>query len=90
MVRTHEELMNQFNEIAGENNDDNILNFMTDLKDTLAENGSETISALRQEKDELDKSWRKRYRDAFMGKKEDIPDEDEKPKKPRTFEELFS
>ncbi len=91
MVRTQEELMNQFSAIIGEDNtDDNVLNFMTDMRDTLAEGGSETIATLKQEKDELDKSWRKRYRDAFMGKKEDIPnDEDDEPKKPRKFEDLF-
>ena len=92
MVRTQEELMNQFSAIIGEDNtDDNVLNFMTDLKDTFADNGADTIAALRQEKDELDKSWRKKYRDAFMGKKEDLPDEDEdEPKKPRRFEDLFT
>lgn len=91
-VRTQEELMNQFNEIIGEENtSDNVLAFMTDMRDTLSDSGSETIASLRQEKDELDKSWRKKYRDAFMGHREDIkPDEDEDPPKPRRFEDLFS
>ena len=49
-----------------------------------------TIAALRKEKDDLDKSWRKKYRDAFMGKREDTPsDEDDEPKKPRKYEDLF-
>lgn len=92
MVRTQEELMNQFSAIIGDDNtDDNVLNFMTDMKDTFADNGADTIATLRKEKDDLDKSWRKKYRDAFMGKKEDLPDEDEdKPKKPRKFEDLFT
>lgn len=90
MVRTQEELMNQFSAIIGEDNtDDNVLNFMTDMKDTFADNGADTIAALKREKDDLDKSWRKKYRDAFMGKKEDLPDEDDKPKKPRKYEDLF-
>lgn len=91
MVRTQEELMNQFSAIIGdENTDDNVLNFMTDMKDTFAENGADTIAALRREKDELDKSWRKKYRDAFMGKREDPQnDEDNEPKKPRKYEDLF-
>lgn len=91
MVRTQEELMNQFSAIIGEENtDDNVLNFMTDMKDTFADNGADTISALRREKDELDKSWRKKYRDAFMGKREDPQDDGEdEPKRPRKFEDLF-
>ena len=90
-VRTQSELISQFNAIVGEENaSDEVLNFMTDMRDTLAENGAETIASLRQEKDELDKSWRKKYRDAFMGNREDISDEDKDPPKPRTFEDLFS
>lgn len=90
-VRTQEELMNQFSTIIGEDNtDDNVLAFMTDMRDTLSENGSETIATLRQEKEDLDKSWRKKYRDAFMGKKDDIPDDDEDGKpKTRRYEDLF-
>lgn len=91
-VRTQEELMNQFNAIIGEENtSDDVLAFMTDMRDTLSDSGSETIASLRQEKDELDKSWRKKYRDAFMGHREDIKsDEDDDPPKPRRFEDLFS
>ena len=91
-VRTQEELMNQFSTIIGEDNtDDNVLAFMTDMRDTLSENGSETIATLRQEKEDLDKSWRKKYRDAFMGKKVDIPDNDEDGKpKARRYEDLFT
>lgn len=90
-VRTQEELMNQFSTIIGEENtDDNVLAFMTDMRDTLSENGSETIAALKQEKAELDKSWRKKYRDAFMGKKDDVPDDDEDDRpKTRRYEDLF-
>lgn len=91
-VKTQEELMAQFNEIIGEDNtSDNVLNFMTDFKDTLSNSGSDTIAALKQQNEDLDKSWRKRYRDAFMGHKEDVPDEeDDTPPKPRRFEDLFS
>lgn len=89
-VKTQEELMNQFNDLIGEDNtSDAVLAFMTDMRDTLSENGSETIASLRQEKDELDKTWRKKYRDAFMGKKEDI-DTDDDPPKPRSYDDLFT
>lgn len=91
-VKTQDELMNQFSAIIGEENtSDDVLAFMTDMRDTLSDSGSETIATLRQEKDDLDKAWRKKYRDAFMGHKEDIPsDGDEDPPKTRRFEDLFS
>lgn len=89
-VRTQEELMNQFSTIIGEDNtDDNVLAFMTDMRDTLSDSGSETIATLRKEKEDLDKSWRKKYRDAFMGKKDDIPDDEDDKPKTRRYEDLF-
>lgn len=90
-VRTEEELINQFTSIIGEDDTrDEVLNFMTDMRDTLVEGGSETIASLRQEKEDLDKTWRKKYRDAFLGKRETIPDEEPEDKKPKTFADLFS
>lgn len=90
-VRTQEELMNQFSTIIGdENTSDDVLAFMTDMRDTLSDSGSETIASLRKENEELDKTWRKKYRDAFMGKRDDAPtdDEDDTPKT-RRYEDLF-
>ena len=82
--------MTQFNSIIGdENASDEVLNFLTDMRDTLNENGQETIAKLRQENVDLDKSWRKKYRDAFMGDKIDIQDYDKESTKPRTFDDLF-
>ena len=89
--RTQEELIEQFNSIVGEENaSDEVLNFMTDMRDSLADNGAETIATLRREKDELDKAWRKKYRDAFMGSREDIQDDNDEPPKPKTFDDLFA
>ena len=91
-VRSQEELMNQFSTIIGEENtSDEVLAFMTDMRDTLSDSGSETIATLRQEKEELDKTWRKKYRDAFMGHTENAPKDDaDEPAKVRKFEDLFS
>jgi len=90
-VRTQEELMNQFSTIIGdENTSDDVLAFMTDMRDTLSDSGSETIATLRKEKDELDKTWRKKYRDAFMGKRDDTqPDDEDDTPKTRRYEDLF-
>lgn len=89
-VRTQEELMNQLTTIVGEENtSDEVLNFMTDIRDTLTENGAETIATLRQQVADTDSAWRKRYRDAFMGNPVEVK-ADEEEHKPRTFEDLFT
>ena len=65
-VRTQEELINQFSTIIGEDDTrDEVLNFMTDMRDTLADSGQETIAALRQQVTDTENTWRKKYRDAF-------------------------
>ena len=90
-VRTQEELITQFNTIVGEDDTrDEVLNFMTDMRDTLADSGQETIAALRQQITDTDNTWRKRYRDAFMGNREDVPPDEPDPPKVKTFEDLFT
>lgn len=90
-VRTENELMEQLTAIIGEDDTrDEVLNFMTDMRDTLTENGAETIANLRKEKEDLDKSWRKKYRDAFMGNRENLPPDEDDDRRPKTFEDLFS
>lgn len=88
-IKTSAELMEQFNTIIGEENaSDEVLAFMTDMRDTLSNTGTETIENLRREKDELDKTWRKKYRDAFMSSPERT--EDDEPPKKKTFDDLFT
>lgn len=88
-VKTQEELIQQFNTIVGEDDTrDEVLGFLTDMRDTLAENGAETIASLKQQVADTESTWRKKYRDAFMGKREEIPD-DEEDKKPKSFDDLF-
>lgn len=88
-IKTQEELINQFNAIVGdENTDDNVLTFLTDMRDTLANSGSERIHELEQQITTIDTDWRKRYKQAFMGEVEPIQD-DTIDDKPRTFDDLF-
>lgn len=91
-IRTQEELMSQFSTIIGEENtSDEVLNFMTDMRDTLADGGSDTIASLRKQVADTEATWRKKYRDAFMGNRENIPDDDPPdPPKAKTFDDLFT
>ena len=68
--KTKDELLNAFNVIAGENNSDEILAFIEDLTDSFENGDDETVSKadydkLQNDYNELDKSWRQKYRDRF-------------------------
>lgn len=64
-VRTREEITNLINErITG--TDDATLELIGDLTDTLADYDNRLVDADTRYND-LDKSWRTRYRDRFLG-----------------------
>lgn len=95
MIRTRDELLANLNSIVGENTDDSVLSLMEDLTDTLTDYEAKTSDNTNwhDKYNELDTTWRNRYRDRFMNRSaDDIPDDDE-PSEPtrkmRTFEDLF-
>lgn len=89
-VKTRDEIMERLNNIFADNNSDEVLNLMTDIRDTIGdETDSQRISELENQLAEQDASWRKKYRDAFMsGADESF--EEENNKSPRKFEDLFT
>lgn len=94
-IKMTNELMEQANAIFGENNSDDVLSFLADLSDTLenTKDAQSRISQLEQEKQELDSSWRKKYRDRFFSSGDDneTPPDDPQPEKPKMrFEDLFT
>ena len=90
-VKTKEEIMNQLNQIIGDNDSDEVLGFMTDISDTLGDNSAaQRVSQLEQQLIDKDKEWRKKYKDAFFSKPDDSLDDDDDDKTPRTFEDLFT
>lgn len=88
-VRTKEELMQTVRTFLGEDTSDEALAFVQDMSDTLGDSNAQTVAELRQQLQEQDASWRKKYRDTFFTEKPEKEDDDEPPKKPRTFAELF-
>lgn len=90
-VKTKEEIMSQLGTYVGDDAGDEVLGLIQDISDTLDSANPARIKELEEEKDNLDKSWRKKYRDTFLnGKPDDIDeDEDDEPKRPKTFEDLF-
>lgn len=91
-IKTRDELMSQIKEIIGDSSDDDVLNLLTDLSDTLGDDSAITkVAELQEQISEQDKAWRKKYRDAFFSKpnENEFSDEDD-DKAPRTYEDLFS
>lgn len=75
---TRDELFEKAKSILGDNVGDDALSFLEDLADTLTEPDTrrETDEDWQRKYDELDKSWRQRYRDRFFGKADSKEDED--------------
>lgn len=95
MIKSMEELLNSANAIIGENDNDDALGFLGDLKDTLTANNDSAsrIATLEQEKADLDKSWRQKYRERFFsgGGEDNDPEPEPEPSALKTkYEELFS
>lgn len=88
-IRTREEIITSLSDILGDNNSDEVLQLLTDVKDTLGnETDAQRITDLENQLTELDTTWRKKYRDAFLSGADDSFEE-ENDKKPRKFEDLF-
>lgn len=87
-VRTDEEIIQAISERLGEDNSDEALNLLTDVRDTLTSKTAQDGEDWHTKYDELDASWRQRYRDAFFNARVETPPEDRS--KPLTFEALFN
>lgn len=94
-IRTREEILNSVRGVIGESADDQTLELLADITDTMtdlenrANNDSENWE---QRYRENDAEWRKKYRDRFFSSNpnEDSADEPEQPtRKNYTFENLF-
>lgn len=97
MIRTKDELLTNFRSISGDELSDDILSFLDDVSDTI--DNYETLTHDNEnwhdKYNELDNTWRERYRDRFYNNDVDdnfiTPEETEPEKrKPMTFEDLFN
>ena len=88
-IKTSEEIIASINSILGDNNSDEALELLTDIRDTLgSQTDAQRITELEQQLKEQDDTWRKKYRDAFLNGADESFDEEEN-KTPRKFEDLF-
>lgn len=95
MIRTSEELINAVKERLGDDTSDEALALLEDVSDTLGDYNDKLTDTTdwKTKYEELDTSWRQKYRDRFMSgssqedEKEDEPEENPAPK---TFADLFT
>lgn len=89
-IKKSEELLKNFSDIVGENNEDNVISFIEDLTDTLNNIDSENW---REKFETNDAEWRKKYRERFLDVKpqpEPEPELEREPGiQPKDFEDLF-
>lgn len=99
-VLSKEEFMSRLQERIGEDTSDEAMTFIEDMTDTFndmeARSNSNNDAEWKQKYDELDKSWRKKYRDRFFDsettpadvkeeQEEDVKDDGEE----KTYADLF-
>lgn len=100
MILSREDFMNRLSERIGEDNSDETLSFIEDVTDTLNDYeervGSNDETEWKQKYNELDASWRKKYRERFFSTgtdAEEVKEEQEKDVKEDSedisFEDLF-
>lgn len=65
-IRTVDELTANLNTIIGERDDDEALEFIQDFSDTVGDLSSHRGDYTKQQYDDLDAKWRKRYKERFF------------------------
>ena len=78
---TQKEFMDKVKSIIGDRDDDEVLSFLEDCKDTITaekDEYKEKYEAAVKEKEELDKSWRTKYKERFYSA--DDPSNEDKDK----------
>ena len=66
-VRSYEEIMEMIRTRIGEDSSDEAIALIEDISDTLQSGNADMVKQLIAEKEELDKTWRERYKARFFG-----------------------
>lgn len=94
-VKSKEDLIASIKAVIGEDTTDESLSLLEDVSDTFTSFETETKDKTdwKAKYNELDESWRKKYRDRFMNGSVDEEDdfsEEKERKVPRTYADLFT
>ena len=97
-VRSKEELLTAVREVVGDENE-SLVGIIEDISDTIDDytNKTKDTENWKEKYEQNDKEWRQKYTDRFFNNEtaddSDITLDDEQkeePKKPKTFEDLFT
>lgn len=95
MIRTKEELMTLIKEYIGDDTSDKALEIVEDISDTVDDLSTGDGEDWKGKYDELDKSWREKYKSRFFEstEKDKVDDneevEEDEMKKDYKYEDLF-
>lgn len=94
-IKSKEDLIAGIKAVIGDDTTDDSLALLEDVSDTFSNFESETKDKTdwKAKYNELDDSWRKKYRDRFMNGPADDEDDfsvEEERKVPRRYEDLFT
>lgn len=97
-VKTKADILDSLKTFIGDKTDDDSLNFISDVSDTLddLENKTKDNTDWEQRYKDNDESWRKKYRDRFFSSDnnsnndDNTQDDDEPEVKPKTYDGLFT
>ena len=90
-IRSKEEIIKSLTALIGENDSDEALTMVEDVSDTIDSLNENNGEDWKNRYDELDKSWRKRYKERFLSgpDKKEEEEKDAEEKKTYKFEDLF-
>ena len=97
-VKTKADILDSLKTLIGDKTDDDSLNFISDVSDTLDdfENKTKDNTDWEQKYKENDESWRKKYKERFFSSDNNpnnddtTQDNDEPEVKPKTYDGLFT
>lgn len=93
-IKSKDDLIASIKAVIGDDTTDESLTLLEDVSDTFTsfENETKDKTDWKAKYNELDSSWRKKYRDRFMNGPADEDDfsEEEERKVPRRYEDLFT
>ena len=95
MIVTMDELLQQVNNVIGENTSDDSLSLIENVTDTFNDLSTKATNndaeQWKNKYEENDKAWREKYKSRFMTGGTEPPEQPEPPESPkkRTFDSLF-
>lgn len=86
-VKTKDEILQSVKSIIGESTDDNVIELLEDITDTINDYDEKTKEDWKAKYDELDETWKKKYKERFFNDDIEIEKEKEKEKEKEIEEE---